>query len=188
MSKKAFILIDYTIDFVATEGKLTVGEPGQRLEKAIVSKISETIANGDLVMVVNDLHQEHDFHHPEHSLFPPHNLEGTEGRKLYGEVETLLHALETENPGKVIRLDKRRYSAFCGTPLDLLLRQESIHEIELAGVCTDICVFHTAVDAYNKGYQVMIDESAVASFNQTAHQVALDHFKSVMGFDVKRRG
>lgn len=188
MNKKAFILIDYTVDFVAADGKLTVGEPGQRLEKAIALKIRKTIAKNDLVVVVNDLHQEHDLHHPEHSLFPPHNIEGTEGRKLYGEVEDLLREVENEKPGNVIRLDKRRYSAFCGTPLDLLLRQENIHEIELAGVCTDICVFHTAVDAYNKGYQVMIDESAVASFNETAHQVALEHFKSVMGFDVKRRG
>ncbi len=188
MSKKAFILVDYTIDFVAADGKLTVGEPGQKLEKSIVSKIRETITKEGLVLVVNDLHNEHDNRHPEHSLFPPHNIEGTEGRKLFGEVDEVLNQMEEENPGKVIRLDKRRYSAFCGTPLELILRQENIHEIELAGVCTDICVFHTAVDAYNKGFQVVIDESAVASFNQKAHEVALDHFKSVMGFDVKRRG
>lgn len=188
MSNKAFILIDYTVDFVATDGKLTVGEPGQKLEKSIVAKIRETIANEGLVLTVNDLHKEHDQHHPEHSLFPPHNIEGTEGRKLFGEVDDVLNQMEKEHPGKVIRLDKRRYSAFCGTPLELILRQENIQAIELAGVCTDICVFHTAVDAYNKGFQVMIDESAVASFNQKAHEVALEHFTSVMGFDVKRRG
>jgi len=188
MSKKAFVLVDYTIDFVANEGKLTVGEPGQKLETAIVSKIKETIDAGGMVFAVNDLHLQHDVHHPEHQLFPPHNIEGTDGRKLYGEAENTLNQMDKENPGKVVRLDKRRYSAFCGTPLELILRQEKILEIELAGVCTDICIFHTAVDAYNKGFKVTIDESAVDSFNQEAHVVALDHFESVMGFEVKRRG
>lgn len=33
--KKALINIDYTNDFVASDGSLTVGEPAQKLEKRI---------------------------------------------------------------------------------------------------------------------------------------------------------
>ena len=31
--------------------------------------------------------------------------------------------------------------------------ERGITELCLTGVCTDICVLHTAVDAYNLGYQ-----------------------------------
>ena len=33
---KALISIDYTYDFVATDGKLTTGEYGQQIEEALV--------------------------------------------------------------------------------------------------------------------------------------------------------
>ncbi len=188
MNKKGFILIDYTNDFVATEGKLTVGEPGQYLETAICERLIETLESGGMVFVVNDIHQVNDLNHPEHQLFPPHNIEGTTGRTLYGKINSLVEEKEKQFPGKVIRLDKRRYSAFFSTPLEMILRQENISEIELAGVCTDICVLHTAIDAYNMGFKTTIDETMVASFNQSAHEMALEHVRSVLGFTVKRRG
>jgi nicotinamidase-related amidase len=39
---------------------------------------------------------------------------------------------------------------------------------------------HTAVDAYNKGFQIVIHEKAVASFNPTGHEWALGHFKGCL--------
>ncbi len=58
---------------------------------------------------------------------------------------------------------------------------ERITELCLTGVCTDICVLHTAVDAYNLGYQLMIPEHAVASFDEQGHEWALRHFKQTLG-------
>ena len=48
-------------------------------------------------------------------------------------------------------------------------------------MCTDICVLHTAVDAYNLGYQIFVVEDAVQSFDQVGHQWALNHFKNTLG-------
>ena len=62
---------------------------------------------------------------------------------------------------------KTRYSAFAGTDLELKLREWQITELHLA--CTDICVLHTAVDAYNKGFQIVIHQNAV-SFNPEGHE------------------
>ena len=50
-----------------------------------------------------------------------------------------------------------------------------------SGVCTDICVLHTAVDAYNKGYRIHVHADAVASFNPEGHTWALQHFTETMG-------
>lgn len=68
-----------------------------------------------------------------------------------------------------------------GTDLDIRLRERGITELCLTGVCTDICVLHTAVDAYNLGYQLMIPERAVASFDEQGHEWALRHFKQTLG-------
>ncbi|MNI60422.1 Isochorismatase family protein YecD [compost metagenome] len=85
-------------------------------------------------------------------------------------------------------MDKTRYSAFCGTDLELQLRARGIQELHLVGVCTDICVLHTAVDAYNKGFTLIIHADAVASFNEQGHDWALGHFQNVLGATVVRAG
>ena len=176
---KALIIIDYTNDFVATDGKLTCGEPGQKLEEKIAELVKQYAHRGDLVVFANDLHKENDPYHPETKLFPPHNIEGTDGRHLYGQVATTHD--EVKHLQNVISFDKTRYSAFTGTPLSILLNERNINEISLVGVCTDICVLHTAVDAYNKGYKTTIYKEGVASFNETGHNWALSHFETCLG-------
>ncbi len=81
-------------------------------------------------------------------------------------------------------MEKTRYSAFAGTQLEMKLRERGITELHLAGVCTDICVLHTAVDAYNKGFELVIHENAVASFNEAGHEWALSHFEQSLGAKV----
>ena len=175
----ALIVIDYTVDFVAPDGKLTCGEPGQQIEKKIVEVIEEHIQNGHVVIFANDIHFENDPYHPETKLFPPHNIAGTEGRNLYGDVQNCFEKYkENEN---VIAFDKTRYSAFAGTSLELILNERAIKNIKLVGVCTDICVLHTAVDAYNKGYHLSIYKDGVASFNEQGHAWALTHFSNSLG-------
>ena len=180
---RALINIDYTNDFVAENGALTCGEPGQVIESNIVELTNQFIADGDFVVFAVDIHEEGDPFHPESKLFPPHNIRGTDGRTLYGNVRQSYEA----NKGKshVFYMDKTRYSAFAGTNLDLKLRERGIKELHLVGVCTDICVLHTAVDAFNRGYQIVVHQDAVASFNEAGHEWALGHFESVLGATVK---
>jgi nicotinamidase-related amidase len=183
MGKKALINIDYTFDFVADNGALTCGEPGQEIEGEIV-KLTETfIENGDYVVFAVDVHDEGDQLHPETKLYPPHNIRGTKGRELYGRLNDLYEKHREVN--HVYYLDKTRYSAFAGTDLEIKLRERGITELHLVGVCTDICVLHTAVDAYNRGFKIVVYRDSVASFNQDGHQWALGHFESAMGAVVK---
>lgn len=177
MSSRALIVIDYTYDFVAPDGKLTCGAPGQAIEGKIASLIEEFIQAKQPVFFANDLHKENDPFHPETKLFPPHNIEGTAGRELYGSVKELYEKYQQD----VISFDKTRYSAFAGTNLAILLRERGVQEVVLVGVCTDICILHTAVDSYNLGYQITIYKDAVASFNAAGHTWALSHFESSLG-------
>ncbi|WP_282942061.1 isochorismatase family cysteine hydrolase [Paenibacillus sp. RC67] len=172
---KALVVIDYTVDFVI--GKLPCGQPAIDIEDRIVELTNNFVQNGDWVVMAVDLHDEMDTNHPEHKLFPPHNIRGTEGRELYGKLQDEYEA----DRDRIYWMDKTRYSAFCGTDLELQLRARHIEEIHLVGVCTDICVLHTAVDAYNKGFKVYVHRDAVASFNESGHEWALSHFEHTLG-------
>ncbi|SDJ33538.1 cysteine hydrolase family protein [Salimicrobium halophilum] len=181
--KKALLVVDYTNDFVAENGALTCGEPGRNIENQIAGHIKEFAENKEDIFFMIDAHKKNDPFHPETKLFPPHNIVGTNGRELYGKVKEEYDHYKAED--FVHYLDKTRYSAFAGTPLELLLKERGVTEIHLTGVCTDICVLHTAVDAYNLGYPITIYQNAVASFNQTGHEWALGHFESSLGASIK---
>lgn len=176
---KALINIDYTFDFVADEGALSCKEPGQKIEDKICSITEEFISNGDYVIFAIDIHDEGDEFHPETRLYPPHNIRGTKGRDLYGRLDEVYQ--NNKHLENVVYMDKTRYSAFAGTELEIKLRERGITELHLVGVCTDICVLHTAVDAYNRGFKVVVYKDAVASFNQAGHEWALGHFNNVLG-------
>jgi nicotinamidase-related amidase len=180
---KALINIDYTYDFVAVDGALTCGQPGQLIEEKIVELTKEFMASVDYVVFAIDVHDRGDEFHPETNLFPPHNLRGTSGRELFGSLKEVYERnSQLEN---VAFMDKTRYSAFAGTDLEIKLRERGITEVHLVGVCTDICVLHTAVDAYNKGFKIVVYKDAVASFNHAGHEWALGHFEHSLGAIVK---
>lgn len=182
--KKAFILIDYSVDFVADDGALTTSKPGQLLEESILNYAKEFVDNGDYLVIAMDDHFEGDTHHPESKLFPPHNIHGSPGQELYGSIKDYYETVKDRD--NVYFYYKTRYSAFAGTTLDQKLRERGITDIYLAGVCTDICIVHTAVDAYNLGYNIHVPESCVASFNQAGHDWALGHFENSLGANVIR--
>ncbi|RFU70434.1 cysteine hydrolase [Peribacillus saganii] len=182
MTNKAMINIDYTYDFVAEDGALTCGKPGQEIEESITRLTKEFIDRGDFVVFAVDVHLSKDEYHPETQLFPPHNIKGTKGRDLYGALDSLYE--DNKMKENVYYMDKTRYSAFAGTDLELKLRERGISELHLIGVCTDICVLHTAVDAYNKGFSIVVHKNAVASFNPNGHEWALGHFEGSLGAKV----
>ncbi|WP_028390767.1 cysteine hydrolase family protein [Bacillus cihuensis] len=179
MGKRALINIDYTNDFVTDDGALTCGKSGQELEDRIVNITKEFINQGDEVFFAIDIHEKNDQYHPESNLFPPHNIRGTIGRDLFGSLQNIYEA--NKNKANVHYMDKTRYSAFAGTDLSIKLREQGITDVYLVGVCTDICVLHTAVDAYNQGFSISIYQDAVASFDQAGHEWALRHFKNSLG-------
>lgn len=176
---KALISIDYTNDFVATDGRLTTGQAGQQIETDLVAVTKSFTQAGDFVVYAIDCHEPSDAYHPENKLFPPHNIKGSEGRALYGALADVYEKSRTQE--NVYWMDKRYYSAFNGTDLAVRLRERKISTIHLTGVCTDICVLHTAVDAYNLGYDIVIHQKAVASFDAVGHEWALRHFKQTLG-------
>ena len=55
------------------------------------------------------------------------------------------------------------------------------HDYQKHGLGKNLLVLHTAIDAYNLGYQIEVVKPAVASIWPENHQFALGHFKNTLG-------
>ena len=71
-------------------------------------------------------------------------------------------------PGDLF-ITKRQWGAFYGTELDLQLRRRGIDTILLAGISTTVGVESTARDAYERGYEQVFLEDAMAARNPAEH-------------------
>lgn len=71
-------------------------------------------------------------------------------------------------------ISKRRYSAFFGTDLEILLKGLHTETLYLVGGLTDVCIHYTAVDAHQHDYHIRVVTDAVAGSSEEAHRYALD--------------
>jgi nicotinamidase-related amidase len=70
-------------------------------------------------------------------------------------------------------VQKRQWGAFYGTELDLLLRRRGVRTIVLGGISTNFGVESTARDAWERGYELVFAEDAMAAMAAEAHQFAV---------------
>ena len=104
------------------------------------------------------------------------------GRELDGD-ETV-HCLE-DDPNTAIAAEqtgfrpddylirKRRYSAFFGTDLEILLRGLKADTLLLCGGLTDVCVHYTFADAHQSDYFCRVVEDCVGGSSEEAHEASL---------------
>ncbi len=71
------------------------------------------------------------------------------------------------------RISKRRYSAFYGTDLEILLKGLKAETLILTGGLTDVCVHYTFVDAHQGDYFCRVVEDCVAGSSLDAHNASL---------------
>ena len=75
-------------------------------------------------------------------------------------------------PGDIV-ITKRQWGAFYGTELDLQLRRRGIDTIILCGISTTMGVESTARDAFERGYQQVFVEDAMAARGPEEHQATV---------------
>ncbi|MCF2871639.1 cysteine hydrolase [Octadecabacter sp. G9-8] len=104
------------------------------------------------------------------------------GRELDGDED--VHCLE-DNPKTAlavtemgVRADdyhvrKRRYSAFFGTDLEILLKGLGVDTLIMVGGLTDVCVHYTFVDGHQSDYFCRVIEDCVGGSGIDAHHASL---------------
>ncbi|MFT4307625.1 MAG: isochorismatase family cysteine hydrolase [Microbacterium sp.] len=100
-------------------------------------------------------------------------LDGAEGPHcVEGWPETELGAGIDPQPGEFL-IRKRRYSAFFGTELEIVLKAYRAQTVILIGGLTDVCVHYTAVDAHQHDYRFRVVTDGVGGSSREAHDAAL---------------
>lgn len=182
---KALLLIDLSNDFIRLDGALNCGPAGIAIISYCQELVTTFINDGDVVLDARDNHDLGDFE-IQSGLFPPHNLQGTEGKNLISELAEILK----EKPKQWVYLPKKNYNAGYQTSLFNELIERDIAELHIIGVCTDICVRYTLNGLYEfkttvyPQLQLYVHQRGVASFNQRGHEDSLGHFVTALGCQV----
>ncbi len=166
MGRPALIIVDMLEEFV--NGRLSTPEAKSTVMPA-KKVLEEFRKRGFEVFFVNDSHYDTDF---EISVWGPHALHATRDSQVIDE----LKPLQNEHV-----LEKHVYSGFFGTPLDYLLRSKGVDTIFIVGLDADICVRHTAADAFYRGYKIYVVEDAVAAYIDKNWK---EYFKKVYGAQI----
>lgn len=172
MSKEALIIVDMSNDFVADNGSLTAGKAAQEIVPYIIEKANEFLNNDQIVVIAMDAHQEND---PHFDLWPVHNVIGTKGQQLYGDL--VVWFKENELNPNVIMQPKTNYNAFFKTDLAEKLRALNVEKVHVVGVCTDICDFLTVAGADAEGFKTAIHQRGVATFTDLG-DTFIQHMKT----------
>ncbi|XJS10430.1 cysteine hydrolase family protein [Aerococcaceae bacterium WGS1372] len=169
MSKEALIIVDMSNDFVAPDGTLTVGEPGQEIVPYVKSLAEDFLSKSNNVVVAMDAHQVDDEHF---ELWPAHNVVGTKGQELYGELNDWF--LANQDNDKLTYLPKENYNSFFDTNLNELLKERGVDTVHIVGVATDLCVFNTVSGADAYGFKTKVHSKGVATFTDLG-ETMLEH-------------
>lgn len=174
MERKAVLVIDMLEDFVFGELRC------ERAERIIpnLQKLLKAARESNIpVIYCNDAHYPTDFEMKRWGL---HALKGSEGARVIKE-------LEPQSGDYVI--EKRVYSAFFETGLDSLLRSlyggRGVETLILTGLHANICVRHTAADAFFRGYKIVIAKDGVEAFSEKEYKEGIDYLKFAYGAIIK---
>ena len=161
--KKILVVIDMQNDFI--DGSL-----GTKEAESIVDKVVEKIVaySEETILITKDTHEEDYLTTAEGKALPvPHCIKGSQGWELNKKIATMLEGVKTfEKP------------IFASEALAEFLEKEfakEIFEVELVGLCTDICVVSNAILLKTKipELKITVDASCCAGVTPKTHEAAL---------------
>ncbi len=167
---KYLIVVDMQVDFIS-------GSLGSDDAKAIVPLVAEKIKSFDgEVIFTRDTHGEDYLQTREGRKLPiKHCIKGTEGFEICPELRELAETV----------IDK---PTFGSVELPHVLSQKGeVEEIELCGLCTDICVISNAMllKAAFPEAQITVDATCSAGVTRESHETALRAMSAVQ-IEIKR--
>lgn len=158
----AVVVIDMTLDNVEKNLHTGIGMEARKIIPNIQSVVSYARRRARKVIYACDsfLPQDIIFR----SRLRPHNLRGTGGTKVIPELQP--------QPGELV-IEKRGFSAFFRTDLDLSLRSLGVDAVVLTGISSLVCVLATAFDAIANGFAATILSDCTAAHSPEIHKSIL---------------
>lgn len=169
--KNALLVIDMQKDFT-DPGGLVFYPQNREILPAIAEAVTFCRENNFLVVFTQHRYRRGK---PDKNLneMRPCCIEGSGGEDL----DTML-PVDYE---KDYIVQKRRYSAFFATDLDLILREHSVENVFVAGTKTNCCIRATVTDAHSLDYRVTVLSDAVGTNSDEVNKVHLDDIRKYFG-------
>ena len=169
--RAAVLVIDMVRDFTDLQHGLVPNEGAARIVPQVHHFVTQAREYGALVIWVIDSHRpgKRDW---ELEHVRAHCMNGTLGVEL-------APPLQPVEQDYVI--NKRRYSAFVGTDLDLILRDNHIDTLFLTGTKTNVCIRATAQDGFQQNYEVVVPRECVATDKPHLHDANLEDIGKYLG-------
>ena len=164
------LVVDMLKGFLEPGHNLYCGDSSRGIVPNVRRLLQRELEAGSTILFICDSHEPDDL---EFRMFPMHCVKGTDEAEVIPELREFVVGNNL--------VPKNRYSGFFNTALEERLRELSPELVIVCGVCTDICVLHTAADARNRDYGVEVPTDCVASFDPEAHEWALGHLEKILG-------
>lgn len=74
-------------------------------------------------------------------------------------------------------VDKYQISSFYKTKLEEVLEENSVDELYILGILTNLCVRGAISDAYDRGFDIKVIEDLCISFNSSIQKFTIDDLK-----------
>ena len=171
-SHKVLIVVDMQNDFI--NGALGTKE-AEAIVPNVVKRIEECKAEGCTIIVTMDTHTEDYMDTMEGKHLPvPHCIKNTKGWSLHPDIE---NALRGYKPKYCVY--KHSFGTTKFANLKNIVNVDDM-EIELIGLCTDICVVSNALrlKAFFPENELSVRASCCAGVTPALHQAALDTMRS----------
>lgn len=169
--KKLLAVIDMQNDFI--DGALGTPE-AQAIVEQVVKKVQACQEAGYEVVFTMDTHDEDYLETQEGKKLPvAHCIKGSDGWQLNDGLEEFVG----------LRFKKHTFGS---RKLAKYIKHGSYDEVELVGLCTDICVISNAllIKAFSPETSIVVDSACCAGVTPASHQTALEAMK-VCQIDVR---
>lgn len=169
MKRRFLIVVDMQNDFI--DGSLGTPE-AQAIVPAVIQRVRDAKAAGETVIATMDTHGDDYLETREGRWLPvPHCIQGTEGWRLCPGLAALLEGCE--------QVEKTAFGSVRLPEIILKEVEETADvdeiEIELIGLCTDICVVSNALllKAAFPEADIVVRRSCCAGVTPEKHEAAL---------------
>ena len=175
--EKILVVVDMQNDFI--DGALGTKE-AVHIVPNVINKIKDYKDKGNTIYFTKDTHEGNYLDTQEgHNLPVPHCIRNTKGWELHPQIEHLSEELQSTLDERII-FEKGIFGAEAlAQTLRERIKDASQTEIELVGVCTDICVLSNAIllKTYMPEVVVKVDEACCAGVTPQSHKNALEAMK-----------
>ena len=171
VGKPALIMVDWQRGgpyIPGEEGGVPHMDDGRERRVLVRKLVVAARAAGVPVIFIQEVHRADmvDFGRELDGAEDVHDIEGKRSTEIAAEEVDF-------RPGDYF-VPKRRYSAFYGTDLEILLKGLKVQTLILTGGLTDVCVHYTFVDGHQGDYYCRVVEDLVGGSSQPAHDASLN--------------